>query len=185
MNPELHRPMLLDRIGPNGLDVTVEATPAECAALAARMQLPAVHAVSCTFHLVREDRDTILARGHLKARVTQTCIVSLEDFEAPVEEVFRICFVPAGEETDDLDPESDDEIPYEGNVIDLGEAAAEQLALALAPIRASRALRWRSPGRSSASIRSPRYPACAGSTDISFFRRARRRSEKARVNSAP
>jgi uncharacterized metal-binding protein YceD (DUF177 family) len=133
MTPELHRPILLDRIGPNGLDVTVEATPAECVALTARMQLPAVHAVSCTFHLVREDRDTILARGHLKARVTQTCIVTLEDFEAPVEEQFRICFVPAGTETDDLDPESDDEIPYEGNVIDLGEATAEQLALALDP----------------------------------------------------
>jgi uncharacterized metal-binding protein YceD (DUF177 family) len=133
MTPELHRPILLDRIGPNGLDFIVEATPAECVALTTRMKLPAVHALSCSFHLVREDRDTILARGHLKARVTQTCVVTLEDFEAPVEEVFRVCFVPLGTESDDLDPESDDEIPYEGNVIDLGEAAAEQLALALDP----------------------------------------------------
>ena len=38
----------------------------------------------------------------------------------------------AGEERDD-DPESIDEIPYEGSTIDLGEAAAEQLALALDP----------------------------------------------------
>lgn len=30
-------------------------------------------------------------------------------------------------------PESDDEIPFEGNQIDLGEAAAEQLGLALDP----------------------------------------------------
>jgi uncharacterized metal-binding protein YceD (DUF177 family) len=133
MTPELHRPVSLDRIGARGLDMTVDASAAECAALAERMKLPAVHAVSCTFHLIREDRDRVLARGHLKARVTQTCVVSLDAFEADVEEVFQVRFVPSGEESDDVDPESDDEIPYEGNLIDLGEAAAEQLGLALDP----------------------------------------------------
>jgi uncharacterized metal-binding protein YceD (DUF177 family) len=133
LTPEFHRPVSLDRIGAHGLDVTVDATPAECTALADRMKLPAVHAVSCTFHLIRESRDTILARGHLLARITQTCVLSLEDFEAPVEEVFQVRFVPLGEETDDLDPESEDEVPFEGNSIDLGEAAAEQLGLALEP----------------------------------------------------
>ena len=130
---ELHRPVLLDRIGPAGQDVTVEATPAECAALADRMQVPAVHALTCRFHLVREDRDHVIARGHLRARITQTCIVSLEDFETDVEDVFQVTFVPAGEETDEIDPEADDDLPYEGNTIDLGEAAAEQLGLAIDP----------------------------------------------------
>jgi uncharacterized metal-binding protein YceD (DUF177 family) len=133
MTPEFHRPLSLDRIGPHGLDLTVEATPAECGALATRMNLPAVVALSCAFHLIREGRDAVLARGVLRARITQTCVVSLEDFDAPVEEVFQVWFVPSGEETDDIDPESDDEIPFEGNVIDLGEAAAEQLGLALDP----------------------------------------------------
>jgi uncharacterized metal-binding protein YceD (DUF177 family) len=133
MIPEFHRPLSLDRIGPVGLDFMVEATPAECSALAVRMNLPAVLAVSCAFHLTREGRDVVMARGELRAKVTQTCVISLEDFDAPVEEVFQICFVPSGQETDDIDPESDDEIPFEGNVIDLGEAAAEQLGLALDP----------------------------------------------------
>lgn len=132
-NPELYRPLALDRIGAAGLDMTVEATPSECAALAERMAIPAVLALTCAFHLTRESRDLIAARGHLRARVTQTCVVSLEDFETTVEEVFQVRFVPAGEETDDIDPESDDEIPFQGNVIDLGEAAAEQLGLALDP----------------------------------------------------
>jgi uncharacterized metal-binding protein YceD (DUF177 family) len=83
--------------------------------------------------LVRDGQDVVLARGALRAKVTQTCVVSLDDFDAPVEEVFQVRFVPAGQETDDMDPESDDEIPFEGNVIDLGEAAAEQLGLALDP----------------------------------------------------
>jgi uncharacterized metal-binding protein YceD (DUF177 family) len=133
MKPEFHRPLSLERIGPQGLDLTVEATSAECTALAVRMNVPAVLAVSCAFHLMRYGRDVVVARGALQARVTQTCVVSLDDFDALVEEVFQVRFVPVGEETDDIDPESDDEIPFEGNVIDLGEAAAEQLALALDP----------------------------------------------------
>ena len=72
----------MDRIGPQGLDLTVEANPAECSALAVRMNLPAVLALSCVFHLIREGRDTVLARGVLRARVTQTCVISLEDFDA-------------------------------------------------------------------------------------------------------
>jgi hypothetical protein len=59
--------------------------------------------------------------------------VSLDDFDAPVEEMFQVRFVSVGQETDDIDPELDDEIPFEGNGIDLGEAAAEQLGLALDP----------------------------------------------------
>jgi uncharacterized metal-binding protein YceD (DUF177 family) len=133
MIPEFHRPLALDRIGPIGLDLTVEANRGECSALAVRMNLPAVLTVSCAFRLIRESRDIVLARGVLRARVTQVCVISLEEFDADVEEIFQIRFVPSGEEADDIDPESDDEIPFEGNLIDLGEAAAEQLGLALDP----------------------------------------------------
>jgi uncharacterized metal-binding protein YceD (DUF177 family) len=133
MIPEFHRPLPLDRIGPHGLDLTVEANPAECSALAARMNLPAVLALSCVFHLIRQAGDVVLARGVLRARVRQTCVISLDEFDAPVEEIFQVRFVPSGEETDDIDPESDDEIPFDDNLIDLGGAAAEQLGLALDP----------------------------------------------------
>jgi uncharacterized metal-binding protein YceD (DUF177 family) len=133
MIAEFHRPLSLDRIGSRGLDLTIEANPAECSALADRMNLPAVLAVSCEFHLIRESRDIVLARGVLRARVTQICVISLDEFDADVQEIFQVRFVPSGEESDDIDPESDDEIPFEGNLIDLGEAAAEQLGLALDP----------------------------------------------------
>jgi uncharacterized metal-binding protein YceD (DUF177 family) len=133
MTPEFHRPVSLDRIGPHGLDLTVEANPAECSALAVRMNLPAVLALSCAFHLIRQGREIVLARGVLRAQVTQLCVISLEEFDAAVEEIFQVRFVPSGDESDDIDPESDDEIPFEANMIDLGEAAAEQLGLALDP----------------------------------------------------
>ena len=97
------------------------------------MHLPAVLSLRCTFRLVRLTADCILAEGHLRARVVQTCVVSLDDFASDIDEPFRIRFVPAGQESDDPDPESDDEIGYAGGALDLGEAAAEQLALALDP----------------------------------------------------
>ena len=133
MKPELHRPVSIAEIGPSGLDSVVEASPSECAALASRMGVPAVLSFSCRFHLNRAVDSAVAAHGRLAASVVRTCVVSLDDFETKVEEDFRVRFVPAGTETDDPDPEVEDEIPFAGGVIDLGEAAAEQLALALDP----------------------------------------------------
>ncbi len=75
----------------------------------------------------------MIARGHLVAHVVQTCVMSLDDFPAIVEERFTVRCVPDGQETDDADPETLDEITYTDGLLDLGEAATEQLALALDP----------------------------------------------------
>ena len=133
MKPELHRPMAVERVGPAGLDVLVEASAAECAALAQRMNLPAVLQLTCRFRLERDSAGGLLAHGSLVARVAQTCVVSLEDFTADLHERFVVRCVPEGEENDDPDPEALDEITFADGTLDLGEAAAEQLALALDP----------------------------------------------------
>jgi uncharacterized metal-binding protein YceD (DUF177 family) len=133
MISELHRPIAVDRIGAAEFDVFVEATPAECAALAIRMKLPEIAALRCQFRLERDSADSLLAHGHLVAHVVQTCVVSLEDFAGIVEDRFTVRFVEAGQETVDNDPESLDEIAFVDGILDLGEVAAEQLALALDP----------------------------------------------------
>jgi hypothetical protein len=133
MTPELHRPVVVERVGAAGLDYLVEATPEECVALAHRMQLPAVLSLTCRFHLQRDLGKALMARGHLTARVIQTCIISLDDFTATVEERFEVRCIPAGAESDDLDPDAPDEIACDDGIVNLGEAAAEQLALALDP----------------------------------------------------
>jgi uncharacterized metal-binding protein YceD (DUF177 family) len=134
MTAELSRPVAPSKIGANGLIVLVQANPQECAAVAARMELPAIQSLECRFELTREDEGgAILAEGHLRAEVTQTCVTSAEDFVAWVDEAFTIRFVPAGTERDNPDPDLPDELPYEVNTIDLGEATAEQLGLALDP----------------------------------------------------
>jgi len=129
---ELSRPFTVDRLA-RGLRIEVVANAEECAAVASRLGLPAIAALSCSFELHASVGSTIAAHGRLQAQVTYLCGVALEPFEAPVAEDFTVRFVPAGEESDDLDLDAEDEIPYEGDSIDLGEATAEQLALALDP----------------------------------------------------
>ena len=130
--PEMTRPFPTARIGA-GVVFVVDAKPGECRALARRMGLEAILGLSCRFDLRRGESDTVGATGALRARVRQVCVASLELFEAEVVEDFAVRFVPEGRETDALDLESEDELTYEGGVLDLGEAAAEQLALALDP----------------------------------------------------
>jgi uncharacterized metal-binding protein YceD (DUF177 family) len=133
MIAELHRPLAMDRVGARPLEVEVRAGEAECAALAVRMNIPAVYDLVCGFRLTAAGGGAVLAEGHLRARVVRVCVLTLDEFEMVTEERFRVRFVPAGQQSDDDDPESDDEIACPGGTIDLGEAAAEQLALALDP----------------------------------------------------
>jgi uncharacterized metal-binding protein YceD (DUF177 family) len=133
MTLEFSRRLSIERIGPAGHNLTVEANADELAGLATRLHLSAVNALTCRLHLRPAQNETFVAEGWLDAVVTQTCLVSLDEFALPVSDHFIVRFVPSGSETDDIDPDSDDEIPYSDGVIDLGEATAEQLALALDP----------------------------------------------------
>jgi uncharacterized metal-binding protein YceD (DUF177 family) len=132
MTPELSRPFPIERVG-DGVRFVVTPTEAEREAVAQRMGLVALPAFTCTFELRRADASNIVSSGQLRAHVVQTCVVSLEPFEEDIEEDFLVRFVPEGTESDELDLDAEDEIPFAGHVIDLGEAASEQLALALDP----------------------------------------------------
>ncbi len=133
MQLEMSRPIAFERVGPRGLDVTVEASAEESVALAERMGLPEVGSLVCRFRLTPEGKTRVRAEGHLQAVVVQTCVVSLENFESVVEEDFVVRFVPAAEIREDVDLDDDDEVAIENGLLDVGEAAAEQLGLALDP----------------------------------------------------
>ena len=134
MTVEFPRPVAVAKIGGAGLTIAIEATEAERAAVAARMDIPAIQSLACEFQLTREgDGVSFAAKGTLRALVTRVCVVSAEDFEAPVLEAFSVRFVPADRMREDIDPDEPDEVPYDGTAIDLGEAATEQLGLALDP----------------------------------------------------
>lgn len=130
---ELSRPVALDRIGPQGTVVNVEAGGAELEAVAARLRVPSVSRLGCTFRLRRIGPSLIEAQGTLQAAVEQVCVVTLDAFVQELREEFTVHFVPSGTEDDEPEPDAVDQIPYGGSAIDLGEAAVEQLALALDP----------------------------------------------------
>ncbi len=132
MTIELSRPFAIDRMG-ESVRVTVEADAAECTAVAGRLGALAVSALLCRFQLRRWEGATVQAEGRLTARVTQQCVVSNDSFDTDVAEDFVVHFVPEGMESETIDLDAPDEIPYVGAIIDLGEAATEQLALALDP----------------------------------------------------
>lgn len=117
----------------DGATVLVLADTAELPAVAARLGVIAVHMLRCEFRLRHIGGSVVEGHGELTASLTQTCVVSLDDFDGLVQDAFTIHFVPAGAEDEDSEPDAPDQIPFEGSVIDLGEAAVEQLALALDP----------------------------------------------------
>jgi uncharacterized metal-binding protein YceD (DUF177 family) len=134
-NPEFSRPHRLDRIGAGDSDVHVEATPEERAALAKRFRLVAIDGLTADFTLHR-DAVGVVARGTLKGAVVQSCVATAEPVPASIEESFALRFLPEGTPEGDeveLSSEECDTMFFQGSAIDLGEAAAETLALALDP----------------------------------------------------
>ncbi|MCQ9154825.1 YceD family protein [Acidomonas methanolica] len=132
---EFSRRMPLSRLTRDGTTETVEAQPAECAALARRFGLPEIASLVCRYRLTAGEDGAVLAEGWLTARVTLDCVVTAEPFEDVISEAFTLRFVPQRRFREEaaLEIEAVDEVPYEGREIDLGEATAEQFALALPP----------------------------------------------------
>jgi uncharacterized metal-binding protein YceD (DUF177 family) len=135
MTPEFSRPERIDAIGERERAVSIEADAAERAALAGRFGLVAVDALGAELTLRREAAG-IVVRGRVRGRVRQACVVTDEPIETAIDEPIALRFVASddsGEEEVELGAEDLDTVPLEGGAIDLGEAAAETMALALDP----------------------------------------------------
>ena len=135
--PEFSRPVRLDTIGTEPRKLAIEAEPAERAALARRFGLVAIDRLAAEAELSRRD-DAVIARGRIAAAVTQSCVASAAPVPAEVDEPFDLVFRPepgaaSPEEEVELGEAELDVVFYEGAAIDLGEAVAETLALALDP----------------------------------------------------
>ena len=120
-----------------GEPVTLTASAEECAALAKRFALPAVHELHATVTLLAEGA-TVTVRGRLKARVVQSCAISGDDLPQTLDEPLQLRFVPEGAaanpgEEVEISADDCDEIDYSGTQFDLGEALAQSLAIALDP----------------------------------------------------
>lgn len=133
--PEFSRPQRLDAIGKGEHRVEISADAGERAALARRFGLIAIDRLDATM-TVQRDATGVVARGQLEGAVVQACSVTGDPVPAQIAEDFTIRFLPEGTVEGDeveLSDEECDTVFYSGGAIDLGEAAAETLALALDP----------------------------------------------------
>ncbi|MFZ5796635.1 MAG: YceD family protein [Sphingomonas sp.] len=134
--PEFSRLERIDTIGEGARSVSITADAAERSALAERFGLLAVDRLEATFR-VQRDAAGVVARGEVRASVVQACSVTEEPLPVTVSEDVALRFVTeqeaAAEEEIELDLDALDTMPYDGAAIDLGEAAAETMALALDP----------------------------------------------------
>lgn len=139
--PEFSRPIPVDTMPRDDITREIEASPAECQALAARFGLQAIGRLAATVRISRVgDGRMARVRGELAAEVVQTCVVTLDPVPASVAEHFTALFVPEAlmpaEDEIVLDPARLDEDlpePMTNGVIDIGELTAQHLSLALDP----------------------------------------------------
>ena len=139
-----------------GLNLAILATSGECAAVAAELDLPAIASLSAQLGVTRRAGTRVQVKGDLHAKITQRCVVTLDDFESRIDQPIDLMFAPVGEpaiETRSANrpgrivaerniaplalPGSDDQVdppdPIIDDTIDLGAVVVEFLALACDP----------------------------------------------------
>ena len=142
-----HRPQSLAALPDAGLEVSIEAKPAERARLARYLDVVSVEAVRATLLLQRWRGHGVRATGTIEARLTQTCVVSLKPVPAQIACAVDRKFLPEsmlGQDSDPhemiIDPEGEDPPDPLPHSLDLGELAAEEIALNLDPYPRSESL---------------------------------------------
>lgn len=134
--PEFSHPFRVEGFGTAPRAIAIAANAGECAALARRFDLIAVERIAAELSAQREG-DAVLVSGRVTARVVQRCVVTDAPIPAAIDEAVALRFVPEmatpGPDEIELAADALDVIPYAGDAIDLGEAAAETMALALDP----------------------------------------------------
>ena len=134
---EFSRFVEADSVGTHRMERRISANPEERVALAKRFELIGIDRLEAVFSLKRAGGGVIHVSGELEAEVIQSCVVTLAPVPAKVAETFSADFADEDRRRpDDLDLDfeaADPPEPIRNGHIDLGELAAEQLALALDP----------------------------------------------------
>jgi len=144
--PPLSRPIGVAATPPEGLEVEIVASETERAALADLNGLVAIPALTAKLRIRRWRSDGLEIDGEVRATVRQTCVVTLEPFDAEIAELIHLRFAPPPEEharrkpreaqdlAQDIDIAGEDPPdPLIGGVADLGASVSEFLTLALDP----------------------------------------------------
>lgn len=132
--PEFSRPVPLARLGKEPLRQEIAASAEERSALARRLDLVSLDRLAAVVELARQGDGTILLTASLSAEFEQSCVVTLDPVAGRVAENFALRYGPPEREPET--PGDEDEPAFEplaGDRIDIGEAVAQEFALALPP----------------------------------------------------
>jgi len=139
---EFSRVCVVDRLDEDEFVERIAANETERAALARRFDLVSLDRLEAEVTLRRVGHGPVVRlAGSVHANLVQSCVVSLEPVEREIDEDFVVHFAPDrgdaphGHVIDEIYEERDDDPPEPlvGGQIDIGEAVAQQLALALDP----------------------------------------------------
>jgi uncharacterized metal-binding protein YceD (DUF177 family) len=134
--PEFSHPVPLSEIGSKAVHVKLLANEEQRRALARRFDLLSLDALSANVS-VRHEADGIVAEGALQAELVQACVASGAPVPAELSESFVVRFIADPQHAPDseieLAADECDTIFHDGRVVDLGEAVAQTLGLAIDP----------------------------------------------------
>ncbi|HEV2677117.1 MAG TPA: DUF177 domain-containing protein [Aliidongia sp.] len=136
--PEFSHPISASRLGFKPSTYRLRANEAERAALARRFDLISLDRFEATVTLKREPGDAVRFDGEIEAEFVQACVVTTDPVPARIADRFTLIYRPdIDEATADqmaLDNPEDEIIePLIGDSIDIGEAVAQQLSVAMDP----------------------------------------------------
>jgi hypothetical protein len=136
-------PILVAQIPDTGLHRVIEAGPATRAAMAEVGGLREILSAIASLDVTPKGGGRFHVTGHVRARIGQTCVVTLDPIESDIDEPIDLIFAPPDQipqladlvdETAESDTESPDPPePIENGFIDLGRLATDALFLAVDP----------------------------------------------------
>ncbi|MEO6247947.1 MAG: DUF177 domain-containing protein [Sphingomicrobium sp.] len=130
------RKLVIDQIR-DGQRMDLTADEVERVAVARRLNLPGISRFEAHVVLGREGK-IVSAEGRVRAQLDQACVATGEPVPARIDEAFNLRFAPPptveGPEPEiELGSDELDTVFHDGQTIDLGEALADTLGLALDP----------------------------------------------------
>jgi uncharacterized metal-binding protein YceD (DUF177 family) len=136
-------PVAVAQIPETGLHRDIEADPAVRNAVAEVGGLREVLSAQASFNVTPKTGGRFHVTGHVRARIGQTCVVTLEEIESDIEEPIDLIFAPPEQvpqmaalvdEAEESEEETPDPLePIENGMIDLGKVATDALYLAVDP----------------------------------------------------
>jgi uncharacterized metal-binding protein YceD (DUF177 family) len=137
-------PIVVAQIPDTGLHRAFEASDATRAAMADLADLREVTSASASFDLTLKSGGRVHVTGEVRARIGQTCVVTLDPIENEINETIDLMFAPSEQIrslsalVDEAAQSEDEEVPdppepIVDGVIDLGRLATDALFLAIDP----------------------------------------------------